>query len=135
MSIIEQPKQMIVKSMHINLEANEPHAIQAYDHHTVQINSVLYGQSLIVSRQKIINNLSIKNIDCMDDDYFHLLTQLNPEVIIIGHLETGKFPPIEIITRFAQARIGVECMSLGAACRTYNILLSEQRAVVAGFIF
>ncbi|WBV64673.1 hypothetical protein PGH43_07795 [Legionella pneumophila 130b] len=26
-------------------------------------------------------------------------------------------------------------MSIGAACRTYNVLLSEHRAVVAGFIF
>ena len=41
----------------------------------------------------------------------------------------------QCMSLLSQQRIGIECMSIGAACRTYNILLSEHRAVVAGFIF
>ncbi|HAU0934786.1 TPA: hypothetical protein JBH70_12550, partial [Legionella pneumophila] len=55
--------------------------------------------------------------------------------IIIGHLQTGKTLPVTLISQLSQKRIGIECMSIGAACRTYNVLLSEHRAVVAGFIF
>jgi uncharacterized protein len=121
--------------MHIHLEAAENNAIQAYSDHQIQINSVTYEQSLIVSKEEIITELAIKNIQDMDEAYLQQLLQLKPEVIIIGHENTGKFPPMSIINQLAQHRIGLECMSIGAACRTYNVLLSEDRSVVAGFIF
>lgn len=120
--------------MHINLEATEQHAVQAYSDNKVQINSIVYETSLIVSKAEIITDLTIKNIQEIDDHYFDLVVNLNPEIVIIGHQNTGKFPPFKIITLLSQRRIGIECMSIGAACRTYNVLLSENRAVVAGFI-
>jgi uncharacterized protein len=121
--------------MNINLEAKERHAVQAYSDTHVQINSITYEQSLIVSEKEIINNLKIKNIQEIGEDYMNLLLQFKPEVIIIGHELSGKFPPRPIIQQLVNQRIGIESMSIGAACRTYNVLLSEHRAVVAGFIF
>ncbi|MFT4058281.1 MAG: Mth938-like domain-containing protein [Legionella sp.] len=120
--------------MHIHLETAENHAIQAYSDHQIQINSVVYEQSLIVSKEEIFTELTIKNIQNIDENYLQQLLQLKPEVIIIGHKNTGKFPPMSIIEQLAQQHIGIECMSIGAACRTYNVLLSEDRCVVAGFI-
>ena len=35
----------------------------------------------------------------------------------------------------AQARVGLEVMDLNAACRTYNILVSEDRRVAAALLF
>lgn len=121
--------------MNINLEAAEQHAVQAYNDNKIQINSIIYENSLIVSREEIITDLAIKNIQEFDEQYLNLLLQCKPELIIIGHGNTGKFPPFEVISQLSQQRIGIECMSIGAACRTYNVLLSEMRAVVAGFIF
>ncbi|KTD60968.1 Mth938-like domain-containing protein [Legionella shakespearei] len=121
--------------MNINLEAAEQHAVQAYDEKQIQINSTVYENSLIVSREEIIADLAIKNIQEIDDEYLKLLLQCKPELIIIGHENTGKFPPYEIISQLSRQRIGIECMSIGAACRTYNVLLAEMRSVVAGFIF
>lgn len=121
--------------MHINLEATEQHAVQAYTDNKVQINSIIYERSLIVSHQEIITDVTIKNIQEMDEDYLQRLMQLKPEVIIIGHGQTGTFPPMSIISELSQHQIGIECMSIGAACRTYNVLLGEHRAVIAGFIF
>ena len=120
--------------MHINLEAAELHAIQAYTDHSIQINSILYEQSLIVSKEEIITDVTIKNIQAINEYYLNLLLQFNPEIILIGHEQIGKFPPVSILSQLSQQRIGIECMSIGAACRTYNVLLGEQRAVVAGFI-
>jgi uncharacterized protein len=121
--------------MHINLEAAENNAVQAYSDNQIQINSIVYGRSLIVSKEEIITDLTIKNIQDINEQYLQQLLQSKPEVIIIGHENTGKFPPIEIISQLSQQQIGIESMSIGAACRTYNVLLSEHRAVVAGFIF
>lgn len=120
--------------MHINLEQPEQHAIQAYSDNQIQINSIMYESSLIVSREEIISDLAIKSIEAIDDEYLNLLLPLKPELIIIGHRATGLLLPLSIMAQLSQQRIGFECMSLGAACRTYNVLLSEHRAVIAGFI-
>jgi uncharacterized protein len=121
--------------MQINLEAAEEHAIQTYTDHQIQINSIIYERSLIVSRKEIITDIAITNIQELDEQYLDLLLQCKPELIIIGHNNLGSLPPMKIISQLSQKRIGMECMSIGAACRTYNILLSELRGVVAGFIF
>jgi uncharacterized protein len=120
--------------MHIILEATEHNTIQAYSDNQIQINSIVYERSLIVSKEEIITDLAIKDIRNIDEHYLQQLMKFNPEVIIIGHKDTGKFPPMELISQLSQNRIGIEYMSIGAACRTYNILLGEQRTVVAGFI-
>lgn len=109
--------------------------MQAYSENQVQIHSIVYERSLIVSKEEIISDLIIHDIQAIDDRYLQQLLQFNPEVVIIGHEQTGKFPPMSIISTLSQHRVGIECMSIGAASRTYNVLLSEQRAVVAGFIF
>ncbi|WP_131779717.1 Mth938-like domain-containing protein [Legionella bozemanae] len=121
--------------MNINLESAEPHVVQAYSDNKIQINSIVYESSLIVSKTEIISDLSIKDIHEIDAHYMSLLTQFKPEIIIIGHEHTGKLLPLSIMKQLAEQRIGIECMSIGAACRTYNVLLNEHRAVVAGFIF
>lgn len=120
--------------MHINLEATEKNAIQAYTEHQIQINTIIYEKSFIVSKEEIISDLEIKDIQHMDENYLQLLMRIKPEVILIGHEHQGKFPPMSIIGLLSQQRIGIECMSIGAACRTYNVLLGEHRSVVAGFI-
>ncbi len=121
--------------MNINLEAAELHAVQAYGDHQIQINSVIYERSLIVCKNELLADLLIKNIQEIDEHYMNLLTQFKPEIVIIGHENTGKFLSMSIISQLSQQGIGIECMSIGAASRTYNVLLSEHRAVVAGFIF
>lgn len=120
--------------MHINLELAEKHAIQAYSDSSIQINSINYERSLIVSRTEIITNVIINCIEELNNEFLQLLTQFNPEVVIIGHTKTGKFPSLSVMRDLAEQRIGMECMSIGAACRTYNVLLGEHRNVVAGFI-
>ncbi|HAT2065162.1 TPA: Mth938-like domain-containing protein [Legionella pneumophila] len=121
--------------MNINLETAEQHAVQAYSDKKIQINSIIYESSLIVSKKEIITDFVIKDIQDINDSYIDLLLRSKPELIIIGHLQTGKMLPVTLISQLSQKRIGIECMSIGGACRTYNVLLSEHRAVAAGFIF
>jgi uncharacterized protein len=59
---------------------------------------------------------------------------LKPELIIIGTGNKLVFPAVELYSSIIQHGIGVDFMDTGAACRTYNILMSEDRDVVAGLI-
>ncbi len=54
-----------------------------------------------------------------------------PEIVLIGSGTKQRFPGRSIMTALLSRRIGVEVMDTAAACRTFNILVAEDRRVVA----
>lgn len=58
----------------------------------------------------------------------------NVEIMILGTGKTYKTPASEIIQSFVEHKTGLEAMDSGAACRTYNILVSEGRRVAAAIL-
>lgn len=54
-----------------------------------------------------------------------------PELVIIGWSGGQFFLPAAQRAWFLERRIGVETMELGAACRTYNVLVQDGRDVRA----
>lgn len=56
------------------------------------------------------------------------------EFLLLGTGEGMLLLPKELRAAFREAGISVDSMSTGAAVRTYNIMLSEDRAVAAAFI-
>jgi uncharacterized protein len=71
----------------------------------------------------------------LDNFYFskHLssLRETQLEILLIGCGKQKAFVPMEWVIPFLQQNIGVESMDTVAACRTYNILASENRKVAA----
>jgi uncharacterized protein len=55
-------------------------------------------------------------------------------LVLLGTGPSHMLPPEAVRSAFAEAGIGLEAMSTGAACRTYNVLLAEGREVGAGLI-
>lgn len=121
--------------MQINREASDKHTIQSYSDTQITVNNNAYSDSVIISRQTIVSNWAVHSLADLNDAHFLPLLALQPEVIIIGHNQPGVQLPMAIIQSLAKQRIGIECMSIGAASRTFNVLLGEQRAVVAGILF
>ncbi|MEI8145048.1 MAG: MTH938/NDUFAF3 family protein [Alphaproteobacteria bacterium] len=58
----------------------------------------------------------------------------NIETLLIGAGTEPIFLAEPLRWAFREAKIGVDVMTTGAAARTYNILLSENRAVAAALI-
>ncbi|MGL6295748.1 MAG: Mth938-like domain-containing protein, partial [Plesiomonas sp.] len=54
-----------------------------------------------------------------------------PEVVLLGTGKTIRFPHPKLYQALAAAHIGLDVMDTGAVCRTFNILTSENRKVVA----
>lgn len=121
--------------MHIQLEAPDKHAIRAYTPLDVTVNGIVYQQSVIIGRDTIVSEWPVYSVHDLNEKNLKPLLDLNPEVIIVGHQQMGIHIPVSIIHYLSQQRIGIECMSIGAASRTFNVLLSEQRRVVAAIIF
>lgn len=72
-------------------------------------------------------------IDFLEDNSPRRYTQA-PEVIIIGTGKRHAFISPAILAPLLQARIGIEMMDSKAAARTYNVLMSEGRKVVAALL-
>lgn len=121
-------------NMHIQLEQTCQQAIQSYSDREIRVNSVTYRASFIIGQEQIITKWPIHSIKELSKAYLEPILALQPEIIILGHLETGAFPEIEIFEYLSRVKIGFECMNIGAASRTFNVLLSEGRKVAAGFI-
>jgi len=56
---------------------------------------------------------------------------MEPEVVLLGTGPRQHFPEASFAARFLRANVGFEVMDTGAACRTFNVLVAEQRRVVA----
>lgn len=68
-------------------------------------------------------------------DFAKLLDEAGKvEILLVGMGKELKPLPAELRAVLKQARISVDPMSTGAAVRTYNVLLAEDRAVAAAFI-
>lgn len=116
--------------MQINLESPDAHSIQSYSQEQVQINNQIYRSSLMVCQQMINSDWPRHHIEAIDESDADSILQYNPEIVIIGHPHQGCFAKEPIRQLFAQKGIGLESMDIGAACRTYNVLLSEFRQVM-----
>ena len=59
---------------------------------------------------------------------------LDPELIIVGTGFTQRFVSTTVTAQVMRRGIGIECMATEAACRTYNVLMAENRRVVAALL-
>jgi len=70
----------------------------------------------------------------LEDLAFVLSTLSPPSFLLLGTGDRQMFPSADIRMAFSRAAMGLEPMSTGAACRTYNVLLAEGRPVAAALI-
>ena len=66
--------------------------------------------------------------------HFERLLAFQPEVVIFGSGEVLRFVRPALMRALIDRGIGVETMDTAAACRTYNVLASERRKVVAALL-
>ena len=113
---------------------SERNRIDGYTDSSVIINGDEYSSSLILSPSEINPNWAVPSFHDLASQHIASIISLQPEIIILGTGRTLHFPDPEIITEIFREKIGFEVMDTGAACRCYNLLLSEDRKVAAGLI-
>ncbi len=70
----------------------------------------------------------------LDEAAREVLLNLECELILLGTGPRLVFPPTPWLGPLMGRGIGLEVMDSGAACRTYNILVNEGRAVAAALL-
>ncbi len=89
--------------------------------------------SLIVTPDQLIQDWLDNPPNLTQQDMQRLLAT-HPEVILLGTGQSLTFPKAEILQQCYQEKIGIEVMNTPAACRTYNVLASENRRVAAALM-
>ncbi len=121
--------------MSLSLDDNPSlYQIRAYKPGTIQVNQEFYTNSIIVSAKQLITPWKPQTIGELCTADLKVITELHPAILIIGTGEHLLFPSLEIYGDLINEGIGVEIMNTNAACRTFNILTSENRDVVAALI-
>ncbi len=113
---------------------DEGYVITAYDNDAVSINGKTFSQSLIVTTTQLDENWDVTGIELLAPNHIDQVLSFKPELIIIGTGNKLIFPAVEVYSAIIKHGIGIDFMDTHAACRTYNILMSEGRDVVAGLI-
>jgi uncharacterized protein len=108
--------------------------VQAYGPEGVHIGTRLYTTGLILAPRRIVEDWGPARLELMDNGHLQLLIDLHPEVIVLGTGRSQVFPAPAVYAGVLSRGIGFEVMDTGAACRTYNILMSEGRQVVAALL-
>jgi uncharacterized protein len=100
----------------------------------VEINRQRHSASLIVLPEQLILDWPVASFADLTTASFEQILALKPEVVLLGTGEKHQFLHPKISASLAQNSISLECMTTAAACRTYNILMSEGRVVAAMLI-
>lgn len=108
--------------------------IQAYEAGQLKINNQCYQKSCIVSPNLVIPSWEPLALTEFKEEHWQPILDLKPEIIILGLGEQQYFLAPSLLKPVYEGNIGIEMMTYKAACYTYNVLVSEGRHVVAGFI-
>jgi uncharacterized protein len=121
--------------MKIQLESGlGQNLIRRYAPGHITINEQVYAGSLIVTPQQIIADWPPVAFTDLLAGHFETIVALQPEVVILGTGARLQFPAAALVRSLVEANIGLEVMDTGAACRTYNILMSDGRRVAAALL-
>ncbi|HPX89470.1 MAG TPA: Mth938-like domain-containing protein [Methylophilaceae bacterium] len=119
--------------LHLTTAENN-HLITAYDTHFIEINKQKIGGSLLVMPQQLIKDWGVASFATLNEAHIEKIAEFNPEVVLLGTGEKHQFLHPNMTKSLTIKGIPLECMTTAAACRTYNILMSEGRNVLAALI-
>ncbi len=107
--------------------------IQSYAGGRFKVSGQIYESALIV-RPGVCELWDVLALPGFED--FRPLVDMAAEidVVLFGSGAAMKMLPADIRLKLKEAGIAVECMDTGAACRTYNVLLAEERRVAAALL-
>jgi uncharacterized protein len=108
--------------------------IRRYGADFITVGEQTIHASCVVTASRLILEWPPRDVASLTQEHLATLFELEPEVVVLSTGERQSFPPAELRARFAERKIGLEVMEIGAASRTYNVLVSEERRVLAAIL-
>jgi uncharacterized protein len=100
----------------------------------VRVGQVEYRGNLVLLPDVVIEGWAPDGFAALAESDFAALLAHAPEMLLLGTGTRQQFPHPRLTQALSAARVGVEVMDTRAACRTFNILVAEDRRVAAALI-
>ena len=114
--------------------AHGVNVITRHEQGRVWVNAKAWEESVIVPWQGAVLAWQVADFDALGPEAFARLLTSQPELILFGSGQRLRFPPAPWLRTLIERGVGVETMDTAAACRTFNVLASEGRKVVAAML-
>ena len=105
--------------------------IRSYSATEIRIGERVIQRSCVVTADDVVTDWAPETLDQIQPAHLDRLFELKPELVLVGTGPVQRFAPAWLRSAFTDRGIGIESMDLGAACRTFNILVQEERPVAA----
>jgi uncharacterized protein len=112
-------------------ETHSSLTIHQVDEGVIRIGDEKIRENVVLFRDTIERGWMVDDVSKLVESDFATLIEKSPEIVIFGTGWTPKLPPRDLVFAFARRGIGFETMDTPAACRTFNVLISEDRDVAA----
>jgi uncharacterized protein len=109
-------------------------AITGYGEGYVLVNQARHERTLVVLADQLVTDWAASTFEALTAEHLAALLALDAQIILLGTGPKLRFPKVEILAPLIRARVGYEIMDVQAACRTFNILVSEERKVAAALL-
>jgi uncharacterized protein len=107
------------------------HLFQSCGDGELVIDGVTHRSGVLVTRERLIAPWGPGRFEVLGADDLAVVLDLGCDILLLGTGPRQRFPTPALVRSLLAAGIGVEAMSTPAACRTYNILVAEDRKVAA----
>ena len=120
--------------MKLQPDRSDAPVINAHGPGWVAVNGTRYTHALLIDSRGSVSDWACTDFETLAPEHFERLGLLRPELVIFGSGKRLRFPAPSLLSPLYARRIGLETMDTVAACRTYNILSSEGRHVLAALL-
>jgi len=117
--------------MQLTRDSNAVHFIRSWEPGRVRVAERWVAGNVIIGADRIIEGWTTAQPHALSIADLEPALALEPTIIVLGTGTERLLPDIELMAAVAARSVGLEIMSTPAACRTFNVLLQEQRRVVA----
>ena len=122
--------------MKLTLEDNPRlNRIRSYSNVEVRVGDRVLNRSCIIAPDMVIADWRPADASDLRESDLEPLLSTKPDLVLLGTGATHAFAPAPIRGALVKRGVALETMDLGAACRTFNILVQEERRVCAALLF
>ena len=118
----------------MKLQLNTQKIFTAHGEGYVAVSRERFEHPIVVTPEQVLTDWQPQDFDALDETYFAYFLALKPEILLFGTGAQQRFAHPRLYQALIATGISVEFMSTAAACRTYNILMAEDRRVVAAIL-
>lgn len=115
-------------------QSNATYQIRSYQDGHIIVNQQTFSSPILVMPEQLLAPWGPKSFEDLSLEHFKILLPYQLQVVLLGTGPRLRFPDPKLFSVLTEQQIGVEVMDTKAACRTYAVLMAEERKVAAALL-